>query len=213
MRFWRLVLILALCLGLAAALPALAEQGSSGSDMGGSSSQGDAGGGGGGAAAPEQQQDPAAGGQAGPQAAAPAAEMKEIEGTISGLNAQQKSLKIGGFAGLFGTDLQVTDQTRFVSAAGAAPADFSSLKEGDRVRASYQKVGDKNVANEIMILSAPGQAPGAAGEEKGGAAAPSAPEGGAAGAGGGGQAAPGAAPGGAGGGEQSPQPAQPGASQ
>jgi hypothetical protein len=45
--------------------------------------------------------------------------------------------------------------------------DFSSLKEGDRIRASYQKMGDRNVANEIVVLTPTEQAPAGAAPEKG----------------------------------------------
>jgi hypothetical protein len=132
-----------------------------------------------GAGGAEQQQDPGAA-QPAPEGAAPQAEMKEVEGKISKIDPQGKMLKVGGLAGLFGTDLHVTDQTKFVPGPGVPSVDFSSLKEGDRIRASYQKMGDRNVANEIVVLTPTEQAPAGAAPEQG---APGA--GGAGGAGGG----------------------------
>jgi len=163
MKFPRFLLIVALCLGLALVVPAIAADegaGQSDADMGA------------GAAVAQQQapgaQQPPEEGAAAP-GAQPAEQMREVEGEISNVDMENRTVRVGGFAGLFGTDLQVTDQTRIVPAPGAPAADFSSLKEGDRVRASYQRVGDRNVANEIVILSpAAGEgagAPPAAGEE------------------------------------------------
>ncbi|MFH0809446.1 MAG: hypothetical protein V2A77_03095 [Pseudomonadota bacterium] len=92
-------------------------------------------------------------------------EMKEVQGEISDINPDKKTIEVGG--GIFGgTTLQVTSNTKFVSAAGVKPGlSLSSLKKGDRVRASYLKSGDRNVAEEIVVLSpsagkaAPGAAP------------------------------------------------------
>jgi hypothetical protein len=119
-----------------------------------------------GAGGAEQQQDPGAA-QPAPEGAAPQAEMKEVEGKISKIDPQGKMLKVGGLAGLFGTDLHVTDQTKFVPGPGVPSVDFSSLKEGDRIRASYQKMGERNVANEIVVLTPTEQAPAGAAPEKG----------------------------------------------
>jgi hypothetical protein len=91
--------------------------------------------------------------QGGPGQKAPSAEapVKEAEGKITYLDPQAHTMRIGGFAGLFGTNLEVTDQTKFM-APGGKQVDFNSLKEGDRVRASYQRVGDRNIANQISII-------------------------------------------------------------
>jgi hypothetical protein len=183
---------LALSLGLAVGLPAAwAQQESGGQMQGGSEQPMDQGAGaqqqpmdqGAGGAEQQQPADQGAGAQQQPGAeAAPAGQMKEVEGEISSIDAQNQTLRVGGFAGLFGTSIQVTDQTKFVPREGAEAVDFSALKEGDRIRASYQTVGDRNMANEIEVISpkagaapAPGQeqqpAPGAgAGGMEGGGA-------------------------------------------
>lgn len=162
MMLSRFSLIGVLCLALALAVPAIAQE--SGSDMGaqgGAAAEPGMEQGAGGAApgeqAPSAEQPPAAGAE-GQQA-----EMKEVEGKISSLDPQNKTMKVGGLAGLFGTELHVTDQTRFVPGPGVPSADFSALKEGDRIRASYQKVGDRNVANEVVVLTPSEQPPAGAG--------------------------------------------------
>jgi hypothetical protein len=157
MSFWRFFLILALSLGVALAVPAIAaEEGGGQADPGA----------GAGAGAGEPQAQPGAA----PGEAAPAAQVREVEGEISSIDAQNQTLRVGGFAGLFGTPLQVTDKTKFMAPGGKA-IDFNALKEGDRIRASYQMVQDQNVANEIELLQpAPAAGAGGAAPEGGGAA-------------------------------------------
>jgi hypothetical protein len=202
MRSWKFLLISALVLGLAVGLSAAwAEDGAS-QTQGGAGSQQDMGGAGAQQeqGAPGAQQDPGAAGAQQGQGAAPG-QTKEVEGEISSIDAQNQTLRVGGFAGLFGTSLQVTDQTKFVPSQGAEAVDFNSLKEGDRIRASYQMVGDRNVANEIEVISPKAGAAPAPGSEK---QAPGAAPG--AGAGGGGME------GGAGSSEQQQQPPSGGSS-
>ncbi|MFH0809891.1 MAG: hypothetical protein V2A77_05420 [Pseudomonadota bacterium] len=102
------------------------------------------------------------GGEAPAEAGTQPRQMNEVEGEVSGIDRPKKTLTVGGFSGLFGTDLEVTDRTRFVAGPGGAPATFDTLWEGDRIRASYRKVGDKNVAEEVVVLSPqPRTVPGA----------------------------------------------------
>ena len=183
MRFVRLSLIYALCLGLILAVPAMAEeQGSSQSrqDMGSQGAGGMAPGteqpsgqpeGGAGSMAPGGASEQ--GGAAAGPGAQPAGPMNEVEGKVNNVNPQSQTLKVGGFAGLFGTNLQVTNETRFIPAPGEQSASLSTLKEGDRVRVSYRKVDGQNIVSEITVLSsAGGQAPSGAPQPSQGGMAP-----------------------------------------
>lgn len=79
---------------------------------------------------------------------------QEVEGEVSSLDKQNQTLTVGGLMGIGGTTLQVTDQTRFEPGPGAEGArDFQALSEGDRIRATYSKRGDQNIAEQIIVLS------------------------------------------------------------
>jgi Cu/Ag efflux protein CusF len=164
MRIARIFLVLALFLGLVVAVPVLAAE----QDMSG------------GAATSERPMDQGRqdmGADAG--GAAPSdkamdqkqAEMKSVEGKVRNVDMAKNEIKVGGWAGLFGTSLKVDQNTKFHGPA----QNLQSLKEGDQVRASYRKVGDQNVATDITIVSEPGGAAAPSGKQPSGGGAPQAP--------------------------------------
>jgi len=108
-----------------------------------------AGGAAGTAAAPSSQQpDPVGGG--GDSTGQPG---QTVQGNISRIDQDNKTIDVAG------QRLHIDDNTAFTAAAGAAPArDFSSLRQGERVQASYRREGDKNVANSIEVLPSAGAA-------------------------------------------------------
>jgi hypothetical protein len=101
---------------------------------------------------------------------------KRIEGNVSAVDQQNKTVDVSGMT------LHVTDKTQ-ISGPGMKPSDLASLKEGDRVRASYSHKAGQDVADRIDIVAPGGaMAPGGGG---GGMQQPSAPRGGSSGGGGG----------------------------
>lgn len=90
---------------------------------------------------------------------------KEVEGTVKKVDPTAKSVQVSsGLLGLFGATLEVTDQTK-ISVEGKDGA-LSDIREGARVKASYESRDGKNVAKSIDVMAA---------EEKDKPAAPARP--------------------------------------
>ncbi len=106
---------------------------------------------------------------------APAPEIpkeQQIEGTVSKVDALGKTVGVStGFFGFFGRTLQVDDGTQI--RVQGQPASLTEIKEGAKVKASYEVRDGKNVAEMIDVTAeklesatpsrtAPGAKPGSA---------------------------------------------------
>jgi hypothetical protein len=90
-----------------------------------------------------------------PSPAAPAApeKEKEVEGTVKKVDATKKSVQVSsGLLGLFGATLEVDDSTKInVDGKDGSIAD---IREGARVKASYESRDGRNVAKSIDVMRA-----------------------------------------------------------
>ena len=86
---------------------------------------------------------------------APAPEIpkeRQIEGKVGKVDALGKTVGVStGFFGLLGRTLQVDDGT-LIRVQGQ-PASLTEIKEGDRVKASYEVRDGKNVARMIDVTA------------------------------------------------------------
>ncbi len=93
---------------------------------------------------------------------------RQVEGTVSKVDALGKTVGVStGFFGLLGRTLQVDDGTQI--RVQGQPASLTEIKEGARVKASYEVRDGKNVARMIDVTAeklesraAPGAKPGSA---------------------------------------------------
>jgi hypothetical protein len=77
-------------------------------------------------------------------------EMKELTGTVRQVDEESSALRVsGGVLGLGDTTLQVTDHTR-IQVEGREGA-LTDLREGTRIRASYEDRQGINVARSIEV--------------------------------------------------------------
>jgi Cu/Ag efflux protein CusF len=98
----------------------------------------------------------------GPGAAAPAQapapttsslpQEKFIQGPVKTVDPMGKTVQVGWFLGLLSTTLAVTDETQI--AINGAKASLQDIREGDRVKASYEAWDDQNIAKSIEVTSA-----------------------------------------------------------
>ena len=90
---------------------------------------------------------------------------KEVEGTVKKVDPATKSVQVSsGLLGIFGATLEVTDETK-INVQGKDGA-LSDIREGARVKASYESRDGKNLAKSIDVMPA---------EEKDKAVAPTRP--------------------------------------
>ena len=86
---------------------------------------------------------------------APAPEIpreQQIEGTVGKVDAMGKTVGVStGFFGLLGRTLQVDDGTQI--RVQGQPAPLTEIKEGARVKASYEVRDGKNVARMIDVTA------------------------------------------------------------
>jgi Cu/Ag efflux protein CusF len=78
---------------------------------------------------------------------------KEVEGTVKKVDPATKSVQVSsGLLGIFGATLEVTDQTK-INVQGK-DGSLSDIREGARVKASYESRDGKNVAKSIDVMAA-----------------------------------------------------------
>ena len=109
-----------------------------------------------------------------PGAVTPAPEVPkevQIEGTVSKVDPLAKTVGVStGFFGLLGATVRVADDTQI--RVQGQPATLAEVKEGARVKASYEVRDGKNLAKSIDVVAeekkqpaaggAPGRMPGSA---------------------------------------------------
>jgi Cu/Ag efflux protein CusF len=78
---------------------------------------------------------------------------KEVEGTVKKVDPATKSVQVSsGLLGIFGATLEVTDETK-IHVQGKDGA-LSDIREGAKVKASYESRDGKNVAKSIDVMPA-----------------------------------------------------------
>jgi Cu/Ag efflux protein CusF len=78
---------------------------------------------------------------------------KEVEGTVKKVDPATKSVQVSaGLLGFFGATLEVTDETK-INVAGK-DGSLMDIREGARVKASYESRDGKNVAKSIDVIPA-----------------------------------------------------------
>lgn len=100
---------------------------------------------------------------------------KEVEGTVKKVDPAMKSVQVSsGLLGLFGATLEVDDATKInVDGKDGSIAD---IREGAKVKASYESRDGKNVAKSIDVMPAETTgAPAGTGTPSGGGAYPKTP--------------------------------------
>jgi len=97
-----------------------------------------------------------------PGSAAPPPEVpkeKQIEGTVSKVDPAAKTVGVStGFFGLLGATVRVAEETQIM--VQGQPAVITEIKEGDRVKASYEVRDGGNIAKSIEVMPAPKKASG-----------------------------------------------------
>ncbi|MFH0809445.1 MAG: DUF5666 domain-containing protein [Pseudomonadota bacterium] len=106
-------------------------------------------------------------------AAGGAAQSQEVQGQVSSIDQQNKTMQVGG------KTLSFNDQTKVIGPRGEQ-SNISSLSEGEQVKASFMKQDGKNVAQriELMMPSGGAGAGGGMGGMQGGGGMGGAPSGG-----------------------------------
>jgi Cu/Ag efflux protein CusF len=96
------------------------------------------------------------------------AQDKLISGPVKTVDPAAKTVQVGWFLGLFRTTLEVTEDTHI--AVEGTNASLLNIREGDRVKASYEARDGKNIAKSIEVM--PVEAKGRAGTSSGAPASP-----------------------------------------
>jgi hypothetical protein len=77
---------------------------------------------------------------------------RQVEGTVSKVDAMEKTVGVStGLFGLLGRTVQVDDATQI--RVQGQPAPITEIKEGDRIKASYEVRDGKNVAKLIDVTA------------------------------------------------------------
>jgi Cu/Ag efflux protein CusF len=100
----------------------------------------------------QQQPSPA---PARPAPGAPATQetTKEVEGTVKKVDPGTKSVQISaGLLGIFGATLELTEETRI--RVEGKQGSLADIREGAKVKASYETRDGKNVAKAMDVLPA-----------------------------------------------------------
>lgn len=74
---------------------------------------------------------------------------KSIDGPVKGVDPLAKTVRVGWFLGLLSTTLDVTEDTQI--AVEGVKGSLEMIREGDRVKASYEAKDGKNVARAIDV--------------------------------------------------------------
>lgn len=78
---------------------------------------------------------------------------KEVEGTVKKVDPTTKSVQVSsGLLGIFGATLEVTDETK-INVQGK-DGSLADIREGAKVKASYESRDGKNLARSIDVMAA-----------------------------------------------------------
>jgi Cu/Ag efflux protein CusF len=85
--------------------------------------------------------------------ASPETIIKEVEGTVKKVDPAAKSVQVSsGLLGLLGATMSVTDETK-ISVQGKEGS-IADIREGAKVKASYESRDGKNMAKSIEVMAA-----------------------------------------------------------
>ncbi len=79
-------------------------------------------------------------------------EAKLLDGPVKRVDPTSKAVEVGWFFGLFSTRLAVNDDTHI--AVEGEKGSLADIKEGDRVKASYEARDGQNIAKSIEVIPA-----------------------------------------------------------
>ena len=92
---------------------------------------------------------------------------KEVEGTVKKIDTAKREVQVSsGLLGLFGATLELDDATK-INVAGK-DGSIADIREGAKVKASYESRDGKNVAKSIDVMPADEKATGAPSGTSGG---------------------------------------------
>jgi Cu/Ag efflux protein CusF len=78
---------------------------------------------------------------------------KKVEGTVTKVDPAAKSVRVSsGPLGVAGATMSVTDETKIT--LQGKKGSIADLREGAKVKASYESRGGKNVAKSIEVMAA-----------------------------------------------------------
>ncbi|HSB82447.1 MAG TPA: DUF5666 domain-containing protein [Candidatus Methylomirabilis sp.] len=77
---------------------------------------------------------------------------KAIDGPVKAVDPAAKTVTVGWLLGMFGTKLQVNDDTQI--AVEGSKASLMDIREGDEVKASYETQNGRNIAKSIDVKPA-----------------------------------------------------------
>jgi len=77
---------------------------------------------------------------------------KQVEGPVKKVDPLSRTVQVGWFLGIFRTTLEVTDDTQIQ--ADGRKGSLLDIREGAKVKASYEPRDGKNVAKSIEVLPA-----------------------------------------------------------
>jgi len=91
----------------------------------------------------------------------------EVEGTVKKVDAMAKTVEVSRLFGIMGTKLEVNEETKI--RANGKDVTISEIREGAKIKASYESQAGKNMAKSIEVLpeekkepaASPPTAPGA----------------------------------------------------
>jgi hypothetical protein len=93
-----------------------------------------------------------------PPASVLPAKDEDVTGTVANVDPAAKTVQVtSGFLGLFGKTLQVTDHTQ-IQVEGR-PDSLMGIREGAKIRASYEPRTGKNYAKVIEVMLAESTTP------------------------------------------------------
>jgi hypothetical protein len=78
-------------------------------------------------------------------------EEKLVDGPVKKIDPTARTVEVAWFMGLLGTKMAVTEETRI--AVNGAKGSLSDVREGERVKASYEVRDGRNVATSIEVVS------------------------------------------------------------
>lgn len=77
--------------------------------------------------------------------------LEQVEGEVREVNLLGRTIQVDGHAGLFPRQIVLGPDAAVIMPDGRQ-ASITSLREGDRVQATYREAGGQNVAAEVRVL-------------------------------------------------------------
>lgn len=81
----------------------------------------------------------------------PQGSLAEAAGEVRDVNLLGRTIQVNGHAGLFPRKIVLGPESRIIMPDGSQGS-IASIREGDRVQATYREAGRQNVADEVRVL-------------------------------------------------------------